>query len=179
MRDRCGGPALDQKHRPFQPPAPNWWKATPLTRRAFAGGATACAMLRLGFARAAVIARGVKIGPISSIEGYGAALRTSSTISRFALVEIGADWCEFCQIITERILPNPEVAELLAEMALIRIDVTSMSESNKKLLTSLAVDGPPTVFVSDTHTGREYPKTRSVGSFDAESLITRLQHFAR
>jgi len=138
----------------------------------------ACAMLRSGSARADVIARGVKIGPISSIDGYRAAMRTSSTISRFALVEIGADWCEFCQVITERILPEPQVAELLAQMALIRIDVTSMTENNRKLLASLAVDGPPTVFVSDTNTGREQPKTRSVGSFDTENLIARLQPFA-
>lgn len=95
------------------------------------------------------------------------------------LVDIGAEWCAFCQTIDRKILPDPQVIALLAHVGFIKVDVTAMDQGNRDLLRALRADGPPTIFVIETASGREYANTRSVGSFPVESLIERLQPFAQ
>lgn len=105
---------------------------------------------------------------------YDAALAASKRKVRAALVDIGADWCAFCRTIDRDILPHPSVQQLMQRIALIKVDVTAMDHGNKRLLQRLRADGPPTLFIVDTTSGRESPGSRSVGAFDVADLVQRL-----
>ncbi|MBS0528389.1 MAG: thioredoxin family protein [Proteobacteria bacterium] len=89
-------------------------------------------------------------------------------------LDIGAEWCAFCHTIDREILSHPSIQQLTQRIALVKIDVTAMDHGNKLLLQHLRADGPPTLFVVETATGREYPGTRSVGAFEVVDLIRRL-----
>lgn len=94
------------------------------------------------------------------------------------LIDIGAEWCAFCKTVDGKILRDPAVAALLTDIGFIKVDVTAMDRGNRELLHHLRADGPPTLFIIETATGREYSGTRSVGSFPVENLIARLRPFA-
>ena len=119
-----------------------------------------------------------KVGPIRSIPDFMQAVSFARLYNRAALIDVGADWCEFCHVLDAKIFPDPRVAAHLARLALIRVDVTSMSPANIDLLNYLNVAGPPTLFLIDTSSGEELPNTRSVGPFDVEDLADRLRPYA-
>jgi thiol:disulfide interchange protein len=108
---------------------------------------------------------------------FSAALAEARKVVRAALVDIGAEWCPFCRTIEREILPHPSIGQLMQRIALVKVDVTAMDHGNKRLLQHLRADGPPTLFVVDTVSGREYPGTRSVGTFAVIDLVRRLSPF--
>lgn len=116
-----------------------------------------------------------KIGPVRSVLEYEVAMRAARLRNRFALVDVGADWCEFCAILDDRILTDSRITQFLKNIALVRVDVTSMDREARELLSYLSVEGPPTLFIVETSSMREYANTRSVGPFDVENLTERLQ----
>ncbi len=115
---------------------------------------------------------------VESVPQYRAALADLARSKAKALVDVGAQWCAFCKVIDDKILPDRRVAGLMQSFGLIRIDVTATTDDNRALLRHLKVDGPPTVFIVDAASGHEHEGTRSVGSFPTESLIARLEPFA-
>jgi len=115
---------------------------------------------------------------VESVPQYRAALADLAQSKAKALVDVGAQWCAFCKVIEDKILPDRRVAGLMQNFGLVRIDVTATTADNLALLRHLKVDGPPTVFIVDAASGREHEGTRSVGSFPTESLIARLEPFA-
>jgi thiol:disulfide interchange protein len=119
-----------------------------------------------------------RIGPVRSVSGFKQALSFASPHNKAALVDVGADWCEFCHVLDNKIFVDPQVSSLLARLALIRVDVTSMAPENIELLNYLNAAGPPTLFVIDTSSGNELPDTRSVGPFEADDLADRLRPYA-
>jgi thiol:disulfide interchange protein len=120
-----------------------------------------------------------KIGPIRTAGQYVEAVAFASRHNSNALIDIAAAWCGFCRTIDEEILPDPRVAEHLANLALLKVDLTAMDDDSRILMQYLGVDGPPTMFIVETRTGREIPGTRSLGWFDVENLVARLRPFSR
>lgn len=150
-----------------------------LNRRAFACGLAGIVGSASGFAPfGSASSMSTKIGPIGSVEHYSDALAIAAKRNAVALIDIAADWCEFCHTIESKILPDPRVAAALSNTSVVRIDVTEMTAANRSLLHLLQVEGPPTVFLVDPRTGRELPDTRSVGWFDVENLLRRLAPFS-
>ena len=117
---------------------------------------------------------------VENVDEYRLALgRLSQQHYKVALVDIGAEWCEYCATIDGKIMPDPGVRRAMAHVGLIKVDVTRMDMARRQLLQALDADGPPTVFIVDTGSGREYTGTRSVGTFQSDDLIRRLQPFSQ
>lgn len=114
---------------------------------------------------------------VRTIEEYQAALDGLSGRYRAALIDIGAEWCAFCQTLENRILPDPDVKRLMEHVGLVKVDVTAMDRKNRDLLRHLRADGPPTLFIVEIASGGEYRGTRSVGAFRKDDLIRRLRPF--
>lgn len=148
---------------------------TPLHRRTFLSGMMALAGAGVLSSPTAAPAATYLIGSLSQ---YQAALDDLAKTKAVALVDVGAEWCAFCRVIDDKIMPDRRVAKLMHGFGLLKIDITTMSDDNRALLRHLKVDGPPTVFIVDTRSGREHANTRSVGNFTTEHLIARLQAFA-
>lgn len=115
---------------------------------------------------------------VTDVETYRDTLARVAQRNRYALIDIRADWCAVCHRIEREILSHAAVLPLLAHVPLIKVDVTAMDNGNRQLLSYLRADGPPTFFVADTGSGREYARTRSVGAFSRHDLIRRLRPFA-
>lgn len=122
---------------------------------------------------------GTTVGPIRSVDSYVEACSFAAWQSRFAIVDIAADWCPFCKVIDSEIFPHPIIKKYLQKIALIKVDVTKMDARNLALLRYLKAEGPPTVFVIDTASGKEVRGTRSVGYFNVSHLANRLGSLAR
>ena len=144
-----------------------------LTRRALlAGGLAWPAVLLASPVRAAT---GEMVRDVAS---YHRALAALVGQHRFALVDIRADWCAVCHRIEREILSHSTVRRHLAQVPLLKVDVTAMDKANRQLLAHLRASGPPTFFVVDAATGGEYDQTRSLGSFSRRNLIRRLAPFS-
>jgi thiol:disulfide interchange protein DsbD len=131
-----------------------------------------------GFVRPAQ-AISTRIGPIRTADQYVQAVAIAGRHNSAAVIDIAAEWCGFCRILDEEILPDPRIAEHLANLALIKVDVTPMDDDSRILLELLGAEGPPTLFIIATRTGREFPGTRSLGSFDVDNLVARLRPFSK
>jgi len=125
------------------------------------------------------VAASTEIGPIHSVNGYKQALALAGWRNPFAIVDVGATWCQFCKTLDERIFSDPRIEKMLTQIALLRVDVTAWDANDLALMNHLLVQGPPTVFVVETATGREMNGTRSLGYFDVDNLAARLQPFLR
>lgn len=115
---------------------------------------------------------------VTNLEDFHSGLARLSIHYEAALIDIGAEWCAFCQTIDETILPDPRVRRAMERIALIKVDVTKMDQSSRDILQYLRADGPPTLFVVQVASGREFSGTRSVGAFSASDLVRRLRPFA-
>ncbi len=116
---------------------------------------------------------------VTDVASYQERLEQFARTHRFALIDIRADWCAVCRRIEREILAHPGVLQHLEAVPLVKVDVTAMDEGNRRLLSHLRANGPPTFFIVDTATGREYDGTRSVGSFNRRDLVRRLRPFTR
>lgn len=151
------------------------------TRRQFLSGALtiAAAMSATEVIYAAPVTIGKIRVVVSNTDDYRRGLKLLSSRYKAALVDIGAEWCDYCKIIDQEILPDPDVQRAMEHVALLRVDVTRIGQDSQELLHHLRADGPPTLFIVDTANGREFSGTRSVGVFKASDLVRRLGRFAR
>lgn len=114
----------------------------------------------------------------TTLADYQSALVRLSPHYEAALVDIRAEWCAFCETIDNEILPDPVVRRAMERIPLIKVDVTRMDQYSYELLRYLRADGPPTLFVVQIATGREFSGTRSVGVFRTRDLLRRLRPFS-
>lgn len=124
---------------------------------------------------AQVQAASTVIGPIRSVRDYTEAIAFARMRNRHALVDVAAEWCAFCKTIDGTILVHPSVRSRMKDFALLKIDVTAWTAENAELLRYLNVQGPPTVFIAETGQGKEVPGSRTVGEFDVDNLVGRLE----
>lgn len=161
--------------RPTQPAGENEAGVVVVDRRRVLLTASSVFVYTLaGLPLAALAAR----APVSSLRVYKTTLVSLARQYPAALIDIGAEWCAVCKRIDREILSHPAVQELLRRIAIVKIDVTAMDQESRRLLGHLRASGPPTLFIVETATGREYAHTRSVGFFPVKDLIRRLRPFA-
>lgn len=149
-------------------------KRSRLTRRSFLASGFATPVALLSFAAPAA-----STDMVGDVASYRQTLAAFAGRYRFALIDIRADWCAVCHRIEREVLSHSTVRRHLEQVPLVKVDVTAMDDENRQLLAYLRASGPPTFFVVDAATGREYQQTRSLGSFSRRDLIRRLQPFTR
>ncbi len=70
------------------------------------------------------------------------------------MIDTYADWCVACKELEEYTFSDPEVAKILEEYVLVKLDFTKMSAEDRKLQRELNVIGMPTVIFLDSE-GKE------------------------
>jgi len=70
------------------------------------------------------------------------------------MIDTYADWCVACKELEEYTFSDPEVAKILEEYVLVKLDFTKMSAEDRKLQQALNVIGMPTVIFLDSE-GKE------------------------
>ncbi len=87
--------------------------------------------------------------------------RAIATAPGAVFVDFYADWCVDCVRMERRTFPDPEVARRMADMTLIKVDVTAYDDDHKAILSHFGLIGPPAyLFFRD---GKELSALRTFG----------------
>lgn len=86
---------------------------------------------------------------------------------RPVMLDFYADWCVSCKEMERYTFSDPQVAERMGRMLLLKADVTANSAEHKALLKRFGLFGPPGIIFFDAH-GKEREGLRVVGFMKAE-----------
>lgn len=110
---------------------------------------------------------------VSSLDELDAALAAAQTAGRPAMVDFTADWCIDCQRMERTTFRDPAVRSALAQMQLIKIDVTANDANHRELLRNFNLFGPPAYLFYDD-AGIETRAMRAIGFLPPERLLALL-----
>ena len=91
---------------------------------------------------------------------------------RPVLIDLYADWCRSCIEMEHKTFPAPQVRERMAQMQLLRVDMTRNTPQDAEILKHFGLYGPPGIIVLEPKTGREMG--RVVGFESAEQFARSL-----
>ncbi|HKR39672.1 MAG TPA: thioredoxin fold domain-containing protein, partial [Paraburkholderia sp.] len=113
-------------------------------------------------------ANALVFAPVRSPAQLDAALKTAGKPS---MLDFYADWCVSCKEMEKFTFSDPRVQARLAELGLLRADVTANNSDDQALLKRFGLFGPPGIIFFDTQ-GREV--LRVVGYENADRFLARL-----
>lgn len=109
---------------------------------------------------------------VKRAEDVEAAIRAARAQGRAVMLDVYADWCIECKHLERETFADAGVAARLAEMVLLRADVTANDPVDQALLDRFGLFGPPAVlFFRD---GEERRQERLLGFADADEFSRRL-----
>ena len=114
--------------------------------------------------------------PVKGLDGPGgleAALARAEARGRFAMLDFYADWCVSCKEMEESTFGDRRVRAALAEVELLRVDVTANDAADQALMKRLGVLGPPAILFFGPD-GRERRRYRTVGFRGAAEFTSRV-----
>jgi thiol:disulfide interchange protein DsbD len=107
---------------------------------------------------------------IATTSDLNARLKTSG---KAAMLDFYADWCVSCKEMERFTFSDPKVKARLAQMVLLRVDVTGNTPDDKALLKRFRLFGPPGIVFFDPN-GREIEGVRVIGYQPPEKFIESL-----
>jgi len=92
---------------------------------------------------------------------------------QWTLVDFYADWCVSCKVIEREVFADPRVQQALANMQLLRPDMTANNADDRALMSVHQILGPPTVLLIGPD-GKERRAERVIGELGADEFLSRL-----
>ncbi|MBN8443706.1 MAG: protein-disulfide reductase DsbD [Thauera sp.] len=108
-----------------------------------------------------------KVGSVAELDA-----RLAST-DRPVMLDFYADWCVSCKEMERYTFSDPQVAERMGRMLLLKADVTANDDEHKALLKRFGLFGPPGIIFFDP-AGQEREGLRVVGYMKAEAFAAVL-----
>ncbi|QBQ96495.1 protein-disulfide reductase DsbD [Paraburkholderia pallida] len=121
---------------------------------------------------AAAEADALSFAPVRSSAQLDAALKAAGKPS---MLDFYADWCVSCKEMEKFTFSDPRVQARLAQLGLLRADVTANSPDDQALLKRFGLFGPPGIIFFDA-SGQEV--LRVVGYENADKFLARLDRVA-
>ena len=90
------------------------------------------------------------------------------------MVDLYADWCVACKEFEHKTFNQPQVQQKLAQILLIRVDMTKNSVENQIVSKKYNVLGLPTILFFDQQ-GNEIEDSRITGFLEAQPFLDWLQ----
>jgi thiol:disulfide interchange protein DsbD len=137
-----------------------------------AGGATVAANGAAGAGANGASPAPTAFAPIQSSAQLDALLKTQA---RPAMLDFYADWCVSCKEMERFTFSDKRVQARLAQLQLLRADVTANNSDDQTLLKRFGLFGPPGIIFFD-RTGKEI--LRVVGYEPADTFLRRLDRIA-
>ena len=106
--------------------------------------------------------RTLTFAAIKGPEGLSAGLAQARREGRPAMLDFYADWCVECKYLERDTFDNAQVQAALANVLLLRADVTANDAQDKALLKQFELFGPPAVLFFDPQ-GDEFRQQRVLG----------------
>lgn len=108
---------------------------------------------------------------ITSSEALDAALEEAR--GSWVMLEFYADWCVSCKELEAYTFTEPKVRERLADLTILKADVTTNAGPEQSLLRRFGLIGPPAVLFFDPE-GRECKAARLIGYIPPQQFLTHL-----
>ena len=125
----------------------------------------------------AVAATGASAKPdyvaAKSVADVDARIAEAGARGQWTMIDFYADWCVSCHIIEREVFGDAAVAPRLAQMQVLRPDVTANDSVDRELMAHWQVVGPPTMILIGPD-GQERRAQRTVGEIDASGFMARL-----
>ena len=113
---------------------------------------------------------------IASVQDLQQQLKQSILKRQPIMLDFYADWCVACKEMEANVFSDPEVQQALADIHLLKADVTDNNANDRDLQNHLKVIAPPTI-IFFTPDGQEAETVRIVGEMDKAAFLKRLQVF--
>ncbi|MDA8129598.1 MAG: protein-disulfide reductase DsbD [Betaproteobacteria bacterium] len=111
--------------------------------------------------------------PIKTEQDFTARVAEAGKRGQWTLVDYYADWCVSCKAIEHEVFADPRVQAALADVQLLRPDVTANDAEDRALMSAHQVLGPPTLLLIGPD-GKERRAQRIVGELSADAFLARL-----
>lgn len=111
--------------------------------------------------------------PVKSQPALAARIAEAGQRGQWTLVDFYADWCVSCAVIERVVFADPRVQQALADMQLLRPDVTANNADDRTLMRTHRVLGPPTMLLIGPD-GKERRAERIVGELGADEFLVRV-----
>ena len=85
------------------------------------------------------------------------------------MLDYYADWCVSCKVMEKQVFARPDVLANLADVHLVRLDVTADTPASRELLQRYQVPGPPSLIWIGPE-GDERRALRITGEVDAAAF---------
>ena len=112
--------------------------------------------------------------PVADLDALDAQVAKAGENGRWTLVDFYADWCISCKVIESEVFGDARVQAELADVQLLRPDVTDNDAADRALMGHYGVVGPPTLLLIGPN-GEEARSARIVGELDAEAFLDHLE----
>lgn len=115
-----------------------------------------------------------RFAPVKTEQALAARVAEAGQRGQWTLVDFYADWCVSCKTIEHEVFADPRVQQALADVQLLRPDVTANDADDQALMRAHQVLGPPTLLLIGPD-GKERRGGRIVGELGAGAFLARLQ----
>jgi len=114
-----------------------------------------------------------RFAPVKTQQALAARVTEAGQRGQWTLVDFYADWCVSCRVIEREVFADPRVQQALANMQLLRPDVTANNADNQALMRAHQILGPPTLLLIGPD-GKERRAERIIGELSADEFLARL-----
>ncbi|MBT9569438.1 MAG: protein-disulfide reductase DsbD [Thiobacillus sp.] len=114
-----------------------------------------------------------RFAPVKTEEALAARVAEAGQLGQWTLVDFYADWCVSCREIEHEVFADPRVQQALADMQLLRPDVTANDADDQNLMRTHQILGPPTILLIGPD-GQERRAQRIIGELNADAFLARL-----
>ncbi|HHF0928424.1 TPA: protein-disulfide reductase DsbD [Pseudomonas aeruginosa] len=149
------------------------WSVLMLVGAASGGESTLQPLAHLRGAAAAPAAAEMTYVQAKTAADVDARIAEAGARGQWTLIDFYADWCVSCHVIERNVFGNPAVAARLAQVQIVRPDVTRNDAEDQALLRHWQVQGPPTLILVGPD-GQERRAQRVVGEIHAGGFLERL-----
>lgn len=115
----------------------------------------------------------LRFSGVENLEDLNQKIAHASSNGQWTLVDVYADWCVSCKVIEDEVFGDPRVQARFEDMQLLRPDVTANDDTDRALLETYGILGPPTLMLFGPD-GQEYRAQRIVGEISADDFLERI-----
>ncbi|NMM38297.1 MAG: protein-disulfide reductase DsbD [Glaciimonas sp.] len=114
-----------------------------------------------------------RFAPVKTQQALAARVAEAGQRGQWTLVDFYADWCVSCKVIEHEVFADPRVQQALADVQLLRPNVTANNADDQALMRTRRILGPPTLLLIGPD-GKERRAERIIGELSANEFLVRL-----
>lgn len=114
-----------------------------------------------------------RFAPVKTQQALAARIAEAGQLGQWTLVDFYADWCVSCKVIEREVFADPRVQQALADVQLLRPDITANDADDLALMRAYRALGAPTLLLIGPD-GQERRAERVIGELSADEFLSRL-----